>query len=78
MSYIYVCDTRQTSSVACDSVFHAEVRVACLQLDISKMSIYHLPYTFSCFHGVLVPSVVDEMVIEQQEVKYIGQGEVSD
>jgi len=43
-----------------NTVLHAEVRDACVQVDIHDLLAYRLPDTFSCFHGVLVPSVIDE------------------
>src|SRR6218665_1678283 len=78
---IVSCEVRQTSSVMqvlSDAVLHTDVRDACVQVDIHDLLAYDLPDTFLCFHGVLVPSVIDEMVIEQFEVKSEGQGQVSD
>jgi len=75
------CDVRHTSSVLqvlSDTVLNAEVRDACVQVDIHDLLACHLPDTFSCFHGVLVSSVTDEMVIEQLVVKFDGQGQVGD
>jgi len=75
------CDMRHTSSVMqilSDTVLHAEVRAACVQVGIHDLLAHRSPDTFSCFHGVLVPSVTDEMVIEQLAVKFDGQGQVSD
>src|SRR6218665_2608771 len=75
------CDIRHTSTVMqvlSDTVLNAEVRDACVQVDIHDLLACHLPDTFSCFHGVFVSSVTDEMVIEQLVVKFDGQGQVGD
>src|SRR6218665_3144066 len=59
------CDIRLTSTVMqvlSEAVLNAEASDACVQVDLPDLLAYHLPDTFSCFHGVLVPSVTDEMV----------------
>src|SRR6218665_1213343 len=75
------CDIRHTSSVMhvlSYTVLNAEVRDACVQVDIHDLLAYRLPDTFSCFHGVLVSSMTDEIVIEQLAVTFDGQGQVGD
>src|SRR6218665_3253076 len=75
------CDIRHTSSVMqvlSDTVLYTEVRDACVRVDIHDLLAYHLPDTFSCFHGVFVSSVTDETVIKQLVVKFDGQGQVGD